>query len=432
MTGRRSRSLLLACAAVAAAAVFAPAASASIAPAMSLSVGGTAAGSTNSVTIDLSFSPSGGDSPKDLTVSLPPGLLADASIDGGACLTMPSTSPSTSCRVGIGTVAGSGPETNPVTLYLVAPPNAGDLAGLAMFFNGVAAPLVGDVAFRPSGDPAGVGLNMTLSSIPQNLGVESLDIRFSAMRLPTGCPSTPANVTIAADSWGDATTKTAAAPLLPTGCPSLSYAPTFTVAAAKDAADSNLSFTTEITQLPGDATTNSIVLKLPFGVLGLNASAINFFCSGPPFAGCTSIGSVSSTSPLYPAAMGGSIYLTGSLAAPAITLVYSAPFPITINGIVNLTTGTTTFSGIPDIPLTDLKVILAGGSHAIFTTACSPPTGTTTATLTPQNGAAPVTESSTFTVSGCPAGGGGTGGGGGGTGGGGSGGTGGGGDGRRR
>src|SRR4029077_5930968 len=142
---------------------------------------------TNSVTIDLSFSPSGGDSPKDLTVSLPPGLLADATIDGAPGLTMPSTSPSASCRVGIGTVAGSGPETNPVTLYLVAPPNAGDLAGLAMFFIGVAQPLVGDVALRPSGDPAGVGLNMTLSSIPQNLGIESLDLTFNDMRLPAAC-----------------------------------------------------------------------------------------------------------------------------------------------------------------------------------------------------------------------------------------------------
>ena len=63
MTSRTTRSLLLVCAAVAAAAVSAPAASASITPAMSLSLGGTAAGSTNSVTIDLSFSPSGGDSP---------------------------------------------------------------------------------------------------------------------------------------------------------------------------------------------------------------------------------------------------------------------------------------------------------------------------------------------------------------------------------
>ena len=53
MTSRRTRSLLLVSAAVAAVAVFAPAASASITPAMSLSLGGTAAGSTNSVTIDL-------------------------------------------------------------------------------------------------------------------------------------------------------------------------------------------------------------------------------------------------------------------------------------------------------------------------------------------------------------------------------------------
>jgi hypothetical protein len=428
MKNRVLRWLLLACAAVAAMQVFAATASASITPTLAMNQGGTAAGSTTSVTMDLGFSPSTGDAPKDVSISLPPGLLADASIDGGACLTMPSASPSSSCQVGTGTVTGSGPETGPVTLYLVAPPNPGDLAGLAAFFTGVAQPVVGDVTLRPSGDPAGVGLNMTLLSIPQNLGIESLDVTFTGMRLPSSCPSTPANVTVAADSWGDGTTATATAPLAVTACSSLAYAPAFTVTAAKDPTDSNVSVVTEMTEAPGDATSSSIALVLPLNVLGLNPSAIHLFCAGPPYTGCTPIGSVSSTSPLYPTSLGGNIYLNGAGSTPALTLVYSAPFPITINGVVSLKDGTATFSDIPDIPLTDFKVILAGGPNGIFTTTCSSRTGTVTATLTPQNGASPVTKSSTFTVAGCPAGGGGGGGGtGGGGGGGGTGGGGGGG-----
>ena len=67
--------------------VLAPAASASVTPAVSLDQsGGTQAASTVPLGMNLSFSPSGSDSPKDLTITLPPGLLADASVNGGACL----------------------------------------------------------------------------------------------------------------------------------------------------------------------------------------------------------------------------------------------------------------------------------------------------------------------------------------------------------
>ena len=52
--------------------VIAPAASASIAPALTLDQSaGTTAGSTVNLGMDLKFAPSGGDSPKDLSLSLP-------------------------------------------------------------------------------------------------------------------------------------------------------------------------------------------------------------------------------------------------------------------------------------------------------------------------------------------------------------------------
>ena len=67
--------------------VLAPAASATITPAATLTQTATVAGTNSNVTLDLKFAPTGTDSPKDLTVTLPPGLLANAAIDGGACLT---------------------------------------------------------------------------------------------------------------------------------------------------------------------------------------------------------------------------------------------------------------------------------------------------------------------------------------------------------
>jgi hypothetical protein len=55
--------------------------------------------------MDLKFNPSGGDSPKDVTINLPPGLLSDASINGGACLR--ATAPVPGCQVGTGTVTAA-------------------------------------------------------------------------------------------------------------------------------------------------------------------------------------------------------------------------------------------------------------------------------------------------------------------------------------
>src|SRR5580692_3669037 len=97
MRNRARRSLLSGCVvavALVCGAVVAPAASASISPSVTLDQGaGTTAGTTVALGMDVKFNPASGDSPKDLTVSLPPGLLSNASIDGGDCLTMHPTAP---------------------------------------------------------------------------------------------------------------------------------------------------------------------------------------------------------------------------------------------------------------------------------------------------------------------------------------------------
>jgi hypothetical protein len=119
-------------------AVASPSATAAVAPTMSLDQSaGRAAGASANLGLDLKFADIGTDSPHNLTIDLPPGLLANASIDGGSCLTTTKTS-GTACEVGSGTVAASPdvlviglPSTIqvPVTFYLVPPPTPGDLAG---------------------------------------------------------------------------------------------------------------------------------------------------------------------------------------------------------------------------------------------------------------------------------------------------------------
>jgi len=138
MRDRLRRSVVAAIAAVAGMAVLAPAAGASIGtPSVTLSPSSAAAASTANQGVDINFSPSGDDSVKNLTLQLPPGLIANASIDGGACLK--SATPLAACQVGSGSVTAdvnvapplvAPPLTLSAEFTLVAPPAAGDLAGL--------------------------------------------------------------------------------------------------------------------------------------------------------------------------------------------------------------------------------------------------------------------------------------------------------------
>ena len=402
------------------AAVLAPVASASITPTVSLDQSaGTAAASTVPLGMDVKFGPSLGDSPKDLTVSLPPGLLSDAAIDGGACLTMHPTAPVPACQVASGTATASGfglvSFPGAVTLDLVAPPKPGDLAGVAIFLsfldNTSELGSPGDVTVRPSSSPDGVGLNISFANIPDTfegvpVAVDELDTTFAGLRMPTSCPSTPARVSISGDSYSDASAKVASAPLRVTGCSGLPFAPTFAVTATKDRGDAGVKVATDIRQAAGQATSKSVALALPPSVLAPDVGAVlngGILCSSPTLSGCKPIGSASATSPLYPKPLAGRAYLTGNLTKPAITIAFGPPFALTLNGAVDLSTNTTTFSGLPDIPLTDLQVTLAGGPDAVFVASCKTPSGTASSTMTTQNGDRTVTDSVPFSLSGCKA-----------------------------
>jgi hypothetical protein len=140
-------------------------------------------------------------------------------------------------------------------------------------------------------------------------------------------------------------------------------------------------------------------------VLTPNAAGVlsgGILCSDPTFATCKTVGSATATSPLYPSALTGKAYLDGPLATPSIALVFPPPFALTLVGNVDLAHNSTTFNNVPDIPLSDLKVNLAGGPNAVFATTCSPSSGTATSTLTSQNGDKTASPASAFTVSGCP------------------------------
>jgi hypothetical protein len=419
------RPLVVAIAALACLAA-APAAGASTRATLALEQSaGNTAGASADLGLDLKFTNSGTDSPRDLSIILPPGLLANASIDGGACLRSRNVS-GTACKVGSGTVTATPdvvgllnvplPVSVAVSFYLVPPPAAGDLAGLAVMGLGEQLGTTGAVRIRPSGDPAGVGvtidlvlpnqLPLTLPGLPPlsltQISLDEIKSTFNALRYPATCPRPAANLEVDLDSYGDSTTRSASAPLTVTGCGALPYSPAFKATAARDSGDRQVKLDTAITQAANQAPSRSIALTFPSATLAPNLGSVQALCLSPSSGTCRPVGAVTAKSPLYPTPLSGKAYLTGSSSGLSLTLLFPAPFPLTLTGAVNLLMNSATFTGLPDIPLTNLSVSLDGGPQGLFLTTCATPTGTATATLTDQNGDRTVSVRSAFTVAGCP------------------------------
>jgi hypothetical protein len=280
------RLVLLGVLAGAALAVPAAGATASVVPALTLDQSaGTAAGSFANLGVDLKFSATSGDSPKQLTLSLPPGLLANASIDGGACLRSADLT-DTACQVGSGTVTadafGIVPIPTQVTFDLVPPPTTGDLAGLAVSSNGTQIGSTADIRIRPSGDPAGVGVTIdlvlpnSLSGVP--ISIAEINSTFDGLRYPTTCPSTPQSFSATVDSYNDPTLQTVSAPLSVTGCSALPYAPAFSVTALRDSADDQVALSSTVTQQANEAPSKSVSLAFPNSALTPNIQAVAAIC----------------------------------------------------------------------------------------------------------------------------------------------------------
>ncbi len=425
--------VLAVAAAMLATAIAAPAAMATSTASMSLNQSaGTSAGASQNLGLNLSFSNTGSltgaDSPKDLTINLPPGLLANAAVDGGKCLTTAaSDSPTAACQAGSGTVTAQPdllvlgslpvPVSVPVSFYLVKPPAAGDLAGLEVYTSELGEQLgsTGDVLIRPSGDPNGVGatiklvlpntLTLTLPILGKvnaaPISITSIASTFDSLRYPTTCPSSPAHLTATVNSYDDASLQTLSQPLSVSGCGSLSYAPSFSASVKKDSSDKGVALTTNVTETAAMAPSQSVALTFPTAVLGPNLASLADLCLSLS-SGCPQVGSVTAQSSLYPTALTGRAYFTGSASGSTLTLVFPAPFPLTLTGTINLVSNSATFTGLPDIPLTSLAVTLNGGPKALFDTDCSTPSGTATAKLVDQNGDMARTLSSHFSVAGCP------------------------------
>lgn len=366
------------------------AASASISPSLTLNPASLSAGAMAPLGFDLIFSPSSGDYPSIVNLTLPPGLVLD--LGNGACLA--SATPEPGCELGTGTATPPGGVFGAVSLWLVKAPAAADVAGVALENEAGTVDGSGSITLRTN--PT-VGFDVSLA-LPPNLS--AITFEFSTVRAPTTCPATPATIGISATSAQDSTPKTASTALPVTGCSSLAYTPTVASTVVQDNDGAGAVFTASVTGVDTDSATQALEIDLPASILP-NASAALSCLLGKP---CT-IGTASATSPLLPssALSDGTVQLGGSIVAPSLSLTFPAPYPIALTGAIKISTEALTFGGIPDLPISSLSIVVGGGSSKqLFTTNCAAASLTTK--LTPWDGAAAQTLSTPITYGGtCPA-----------------------------
>ena len=205
------------------------------------------------------------------------------------------------------------------------------------------------------------------------------------MRNPTGCA--PATTTMEATSHTEgspAVQKSSA--FTPTDCGALTFAPRIDASIGgngRTAKGARPAVRTVVSQATGEAGQSSVAVTLP-GVLGVDLTRLAVACA-PELAlsrGCpeeTKVGSVTAGTPLLADPLGGDVFLTANPAGglPKLTIQLDDPIPLRLDGTPELTAGglKTTFTGLPDVPLTRFQLDLGGvfENRADLCTLAAPP-----------------------------------------------------------
>jgi hypothetical protein len=369
------RRVLLGLLAGACALAFPAVAAAAINPNLVISPSGPAGATGQTVAYNLSFSASpAGDSPATIINHFPAGMLADSTINNDQCLA--STNYTAACQIANGTVTvieGVTPTPLPAAEYLVPAPNpATDVAGVQLMVNAGS-------GFVPSGPPADVtvrpndaGLDVKFSDIPGPTNgaqppISDIQLNLTDERLPSSCAAETMTVNTVSEAGSNETSN--AAPYQSTGCPAQAYNPQVS-ANVTAVGNGGADVSAAISQAADEAASQSIELDLPSS-LQPNLFA-DIGCFSQP-NGCL-IGNASALTPLAPpqALANGTVTLGGSVSAPTITVAFPAPYALSFTGAVNIGNNTVLVSGIPDVPITSLKLNITHSQFGeAFTTSCA-------------------------------------------------------------
>jgi hypothetical protein len=342
--------------------------------------------------------------PGKVSIMLAPGVLASVNANP-ACITG-APQYTSACQIGTGSASALVPELSlPLKAYLAPPPTSDDLVGIDLVTGVPGGPVThaGAQLVQTSSGNIATALHLDLSALGALAGTltgMSLTVDGTLngkpfTRMPTNCSPGSSTVTIAYASKTE--TSTASPDFAPTGCSALPYHPTVTGSATQDAHDQGASVTTTVTQGANEAASSATTLLLPWPTLTPNLSSLSVLGASVP------VGTATTTTTLLPKPLTGQAFFTGTLAAPTLTLKFPPPAVLTLTGTVSLAQHSVMFSGIPDVPVTNLTVTLFGGRHSLLGGNCGHPTGPLGGSFTGQNGVTS-TASSPLTLGGCPAG----------------------------
>jgi hypothetical protein len=389
----------------------------------STQTGGVSGNPGPSLTIDAQFTTPNGDSPKDVKLSLPPGVLANptavplcstAMFTRGAC---PSSS-----QIGSGSITGTAPSFGltlslPTYAYLTQPtgPEPARIGLIVYFFGFPVETQSAPIAIRTS--PT-VGIDIPLSSLPNQL--DGIPVVINGMHLtiagavngktftrnPTSCSTATTTATV--DSYAAPTTAlTKQSSFTPTGCGTLPYSPKLSGTASQDTGDDGAAFAATITQSYSEADNTKALLTLPAS-LSPRLSLLLSACTNVNVSQCPTIGTATVATPLLAAALTAKIVLVAHAGSvPTLAILVPAPLNLQLNAtpIITGPAVQTLVIGIPDIPLSSLKLSLPGGPNSLFRAGvnlCSSPQ-TVSGSFTSWSGAS-ANPAAAVPVSGCAGG----------------------------
>ena len=129
-----------------------------------------------------------------------------------------------------------------------------------------------------------------------------------------------------------------------------------------------------ISQAAEQAGQAAVTVGLP-PILGVDLTQLGRACAAEQALARTCpesarVGTVEAATPLLAAPLTGNVYLAsrGPAALPGLTIQLADPIPLRLDGAVELTPEglKTTFTGLPDVPLSRFQLDLAGGAEGVF------------------------------------------------------------------
>ncbi|HEV3070038.1 MAG TPA: hypothetical protein VGY76_01265 [Solirubrobacteraceae bacterium] len=396
------------------------------APSLNAGVTNAAAGHFSTFTFTLTR----GDRQQDLSrvqVKLPAGMLGmlskvplcgEPQASQGTC--------EEASRIGTTLVrAGSGPQPLGVTgsVYLTGPYNGAPF-GLSIVVPAIAGPFnLGNVVVRSriDIDPSTSAVTVTSDPLPQfkdgvplrlqmvNVSVDRHEFFFN----PTNCAIKQIAATVESEQG---TSANLTAPVAAEGCNGLPFKPSFKVSTGGAVSKAlGASLNVKVTSGAGQANIARVAVTLP-KQLPARLTTLQHACPAAVFAANPAtcdpnslVGFVKANTPVLPVALTGPAYLVshGGAAFPDLVVVLQGDgVRVDLTGNTNIVKSITssTFSSVPDAPISSFELQLPRGKHSALTTTVKSLCGqklVMPTTITGQNGAQ-IKQSTKIALTGCP------------------------------